>query len=97
MFTRNIIEFKSKQTTDPSKLASAIAHNIVNADIRISCLGPQAVNAAIKALIIAKKYIQNENYNLIFDFFSVDEVGREDGVALNVIQVIVSKLDKEVK
>lgn len=97
MFTRNIIEFKSKQATNPSKLASAIAHNIANADIRISCLGPQAVNAAIKALVIAKRYIQNENYNLIFDFFSVDEVGAEDGITLNIIQIIVSKLDKEVK
>ena len=97
MFTRNIIEFKSMQTTNPSKLASAIAHNIANADIRISCLGPGAVNAAIKALIIAKRYIQNENFNLIFDFFSVDEVGATDGATLNVIQVIVSKLDKVVK
>ena len=97
MFTRNIIEFKSKQTTDPSKLSSAIAHNINNADIRISCLGAQAVNAAVKALVIAKRYIQNENFNLIFDFFAVEEVGAEDGVALTVIQIIVSKLDKEVK
>ena len=97
MFTGNIIEFKSKQTTDPSKLASAIAHNIVNADIRVSCLGPQAVNAAIKALVIAKRYIQNENFTLTFDFFSVDEVGAEDGSTLNVIQVIISKVDKEVK
>lgn len=96
MFTRNIIEFKSKQGTNPSKLASAIAHNIANADIRISCLGPQAVNAAIKALVIAKRYIQNENYNLVFDFFSIDEVGAEDGITLNVIQVVVSKIDKEV-
>lgn len=97
MFTRNIIEFKSKQTTDPSKLASAIAHNIANADIRISCLGAQAVNASIKALVIAKRYLQNENFILVFDFFSVNEVGAEDGTTLNVIQIIVSKLDKEVK
>ena len=42
-----MIYFKSKQTTEPSKLASAIAHNIKNSDIEIKCLGPQAVNAAI--------------------------------------------------
>lgn len=94
MFTRNVIDFKSKQATNPSKLASAIAHNIANADIRVSCLGPQAVSVAIKALIIAKKYVQNEQFKLIFDFYSVDETDSE-GVVLNIIQVLISKIDNE--
>lgn len=85
-----MIYFKSKQTTEPSKLASAIAHNIKNSDIEIKCLGPQAVNAAIKGLIIAKKYTQNEPFNLVFDFFSVEE-SDDEGNILNVIQVRVSK------
>jgi len=94
MLERHIIDFKAKQETDPSKLASAIAHNIANADIRVSCLGPQAVNATIKALIIAKKYTQNEPFTLIFDFFSVNETDSE-GVTLNVVQAVISKIDKE--
>ena len=31
-----MIYFKSKQTTEPSKLASAIAHNIKNSDMRFT-------------------------------------------------------------
>lgn len=91
MTTRNIIDFKSKQDTNPSKLASAIAHNVGRADIRISCLGCQAVNAAVKALIIAKKYTQNEDFLLTFDFFSLQETDPlNDGGSINVIQIIVS-------
>jgi len=86
--------FKAKQDTEPSKLASAIAHNIANSDIQISCLGPQAVNATIKGLIIAKKYIQNQPFNLVFDFFSLVEVD-DEGTELNVIKVNVSKTEKE--
>ncbi len=89
--TRKIIDFKSKQDTNPSKLASAIAHNIGRADVRISCLGPEAVNATIKALIIAKKYTQNEDFTLIFDFFSIMETDQQAPEnSLNVIQVLVS-------
>lgn len=94
MFIRNVIDFKANQTTNPSKLASAIVHNIVNADIRVNCLGPQAVCSAIKALIIAKKYAQNSDYKLTFDFYSVDETDAE-GAVLNIIQVLVSKVDIE--
>lgn len=94
MFIRNVIDFKANQTTNPSKLASAIVHNIVNADIRVNCLGPQAVCSAIKALIIAKKYAQNNDYKLTFDFYSVDETDAE-GAVLNIIQVLVSKVDIE--
>jgi stage V sporulation protein SpoVS len=85
--------FKAKQTTNPSKLASAIAHNIANSDITVDCLGPQAVNAAAKGLIIAKKYIQNEPYTLTFDLFSLEEVDSE-GITINVIQFVVSKVDR---
>ena len=85
--------FKAKQTTNPSKLASAIAHNIGNSDITIDCLGAQAVNATAKGLIIAKKYIQNEPYTLTFDLFSLEEVDSE-GVTINIIQFVVSKVDK---
>jgi len=94
MFIRNVIDFKANQTTNPSKLASAIVHNIVNADIRVNCLGPQAVCSAIKALIIAKKYAQNNDYKLTFDFYSVDETDAE-GATLNIIQVLISKVDIE--
>ena len=85
--------FKAKQTTNPSKLASAIAHNIGTSDITIDCLGPQAVNATAKGLIIAKKYTQNEPFNLTFDLFSLEEVDSE-GITINVIQFVVSKVDK---
>lgn len=88
-----MIYFKSKQTTEPSKLASAIAHNITNSDITVSCLGPQAVNACIKGLIIAKKYTQNEPFNLKFDFFSVEETDQDENI-LNVVQAVISKEDK---
>lgn len=87
-----MIYFKSKQTTEPSKLASAIAHNIANSDITISCVGPQAVNATIKGLIIAKRFIQNESYKLTFDFFSVEETD-ENGEVLNLVQAVVSKVN----
>lgn len=88
-----MIQFKSKQDTNPSKLASAIAHNIANSSIEISCLGPQAVNATIKALVIAKKYTQNESFKLHFDFYSLEELD-EEGKPFNVIKVEVSKEDK---
>lgn len=88
-----MIQFKSKQDTNPSKLASAIAHNIANSDIEVSCLGPQAVNATIKALVIAKKYTQNENFKLHFDFYQIEEVG-EDGQPFNVIKAEITKEDK---
>ena len=88
-----MIQFKSKADTDPSKLASAIAHNIQNSDIEVSCLGPSAVNATIKALVIAKKYTQNENFKLRFDFFSLEETD-DEGNLFNVIKVEVSKQDK---
>ena len=88
-----MIYFKSKQGTDPSKLASAIAHNITNSDIEVSCLGSQAVNATIKGLIIAKKYIQNEPFNLTFDFYSLEE-SDPNGEILNVIKVVISKVNK---
>lgn len=88
-----MIYFKSKQSTDPGKLASAIAHNIKNSDITISCVGPQAVNAAVKGLIITKKFIQNEPFTLSFDFFAVDETD-EEGRLLNLIQVVISKEEK---
>lgn len=88
-----MIQFKSKQDTNPSKLASAIAHNIANSDIEISCLGPQAVNATIKGLVIAKKYTQNENFKLKFDFFQIEETD-EEGKPFNVIKVEVSKEEK---
>lgn len=96
--TRSIIDFRSKQDTNPSKLASAIAHNIGMADVRISCLGSEAVNATITALIIAKKYTQNENFLLTFDFFSVQETdprNSEQGT-INVKQVVVSIKEKPV-
>lgn len=86
-----MIYFKSKQTTEPSKLASAIAHNIANSDITISCLGTQAVNATIKGIIIAKKFVQNEPFKLTFDFFTVEETD-ENGDVLNIIQTVVSKV-----
>lgn len=89
-----MIYFKSKQDTDPSKLASAIAHNITNSDIEISCLGSQAVNATIKGLVIAKKYVQNEPFTLTFDFYSLEE-SNDKGEVLNVIKVVVSKVKKE--
>lgn len=85
-----MIQFKSKADTNPSKLASAIAHNIANSDIEISCLGPEAVNATIKGLIIAKKYTQNEDFKLNFDFFSIEQTD-EEGRVCNVIKAEVSK------
>ena len=87
--------FKAKQTTNPSKLASAIAHNIGHSDITVDCLGPQAVNATAKGLIIAKKYIQNEPFTLAFDLFSLEEVDA-DGITINIIQFVISKVEKEV-
>lgn len=87
-----MIQFKTKSDTNPSKLASAIAHNIEHSDIEISCLGPSAVNAAVKGLIIAKKYTQNRDFKLKFDFFSINETDSEDEEReLNVIKVKVSK------
>lgn len=87
-----MIFFKSKRTTEPSKLASAIAHNIANSDITVSCLGPEAVNAAIKGLIIAKKFTQNEPFSLTFDFFTVEETD-DNGDTINIVQVVVSHKD----
>lgn len=88
-----MIQFKAKSDTNPSKLASAIAHNIANSDIEIACAGSNAVNAAIKGLIIAKKYTQNEDFKLHFDFFSIQEQG-EDGQEFSITKVEVSKEDK---
>lgn len=85
-----MITFKSKKDTIPSKLASAIAHNVGNSDIEILCLGPEAVNAAIKGLVIAKKFTQNEPYKLKFDFYTMEETD-EEGKTFNVIKAIVSK------
>lgn len=89
----NMILFKSKHDTIPSKLASAIAYNIENSDIEISCIGTDAVNATIKGLIIAKKFTQNCPYALAFDFYSVEELG-EDGETFNVIKAVVSKKER---
>lgn len=88
-----MIQFRAKSDTNPSKLASAIAHNISNSDIEISCAGSNAVNAAVKGLIIAKKYTQNEDFKLKFDFFSINETG-EDGQEFSITKVEVSKEDK---
>lgn len=85
-----MIQFKSKRDTIPSKLASAIAHNITNSDIEISCLGAEAVNATVKGLVIAKKFTQNENFKLNFDFVTL-EATDDEGKPYNYIKVIVSK------
>lgn len=85
-----MIQFKAKQTTNPSKLASAIAYNITNSDIEILCAGAEAVNTTVKGLIIAKKYTQNESFKLKFDFFSLKETN-EDGETFNIIKALVSK------
>lgn len=85
-----MIQFKSKRDTIPSKLASAIAHNIMNSDIEISCLGPEAVNATVKGLVIAKKFVQNENFKLKFDFVTLEATG-DEGEPYNYIKAIVSK------
>lgn len=89
-----MIQFKAKATTNPGKLASAIAYNIKNADIEVSCAGASAVNSAIKALIIAKKYTQNEEFTLGFDFLSIQEINPETEEEFNTIKVIVSKVEE---
>lgn len=88
-----MIYFKSKHDTEPSKLASAIAHNIEHSDIEISCMGVQAVNATVKALVVAKKFIQNKDFNLKFDFFLVEEEN-EQGELLKIVVTHVSKENK---
>lgn len=85
-----MIQFKAKTDTVPSKLASAIAHNITNSDIEISCLGAEAVNASIKALVIAKKFTQNKNFNLKFDFFQLEGTDENNRI-YNFIKIVVSK------
>lgn len=88
-----MIQFKAGKTTNPSKLASAIAHNIKNSDITIGCAGNDAVNNTVKALIVAKMYIQNEDFTLKFDFESSQEVDVNEE-AFSIVKVIVSKEDK---
>jgi stage V sporulation protein SpoVS len=90
-----MISFKTKQETNPSKLGSAIAYNIKNSDIEVSCTGPNAVNAAIKGCIIAKKYTLNEPFRLTFDLDSEQETDAE-GKPFTVVKVIISHTDKEV-
>lgn len=90
-----MIYFKACAETDPSKLGSAIAHNIRHSDIEIACAGSQAIGATIKGLIIAKKYTQNEPFTLNFDFFSIQE-RTEEGAVFTVIQAKVSKTDKTI-
>lgn len=85
-----MIQFKASADTNPGKLASAIAHNIKHSDIEVTCAGTAAVNQTVKALIIAKKYTQNEDFTLKFDFFSLEETTAE-GTELYIIKAVIMK------
>lgn len=85
-----MIQFKAKYNTLPRKLASAIAHNINNSDISITCVGAEAVNNTIKALICAEEFTRNRYYHLKFKFYQLEDVD-DDGKPYNYIKVVVSK------
>lgn len=84
-----MIQYKAKKDTNPSKLASAIAHHVGQSDIEITGMGEGAVNAMVKAFVIAKKYTQNEDFKLSFDFDITNPKDEEDN-ELTVIHAYVS-------
>lgn len=85
-----MIQFKAKFDTLPKKLASAIAHNIDNNDIAVTCVGAEAVNNTVKALIVAEEFTRNRRYNLKFKFHQLQDVS-DDGKTYNYIKIVVSK------
>lgn len=85
-----MLTFKTKSDTIPSKLASAIAHNIENSDIEILSLGDGALSKTVKGLVIAKEFIKNAPFKLEFDFFTLTETD-DEGKDIVTIKTVVSK------
>ena len=60
-----IMELKVNKTSDPKKVAGAIASNLREGnDVKIIVIGPAAVNQAIKSIIIARGYIATNGFDL---------------------------------
>jgi len=71
-FTEKHATLRAGGKTDPTALAGAITHVVISeGEAKLSCIGPDAVNVAIKGIIIARSMLitQGKDLNVTPNFF----------------------------
>ena len=78
---------KVSKTTEPGKLAGALAHEIRKADkVVLDAVGAMTVNTAVKALAIARGFLTPLGYDLVFiPTFTTAEIAGTDRTAIRFI------------
>lgn len=91
-----MISLKVSKTTQFNLLAGSIANNIRSGEhdtIEVCCIGNEAIRIAVRACILANKFLVEDNlsFSAIFDYFIVENQKNSSGRDLVGIKFVLTK------